>query len=227
MNNYAQTYNVLKDSINESRKKIDSASNGLKLLRDELWEIMNKISDKKGELNHLNYKRNKISSSKDKLISIPMTLLTILVEAGLVYAGYNIVMIPQEIIPKIIVGLLTFSFGSCTCLGIALGSKSIITAMEKRLHKKTTKNSVEYQQISKKIEKEQNNLEKLKKDQKEIKNKIKILSSQLDEERKMIKIDAQRLQRLQNEMIELVLEEEQDNLEASKAYARVRTKHNR
>ena len=163
MNSYKKTYNILKESISESREKIDSANNELILLRKELWKIANEISDKKRELNNLNYKRNQIVSRKDKLISIPMTLLTILVEVALVYAGYNIVMIPQEILSKIIVGLLTFSLGGCTCLGIALVSKNIIAEMENRLQKKIAQNSSKCQKVSEEIENKKNSILQLNK----------------------------------------------------------------
>lgn len=222
MNTYEKTYTILKDNINESRETIEYVTKELTLTREKLGEIETKISNKKYNLNILRSDRHQILSRNDKLISVPITLLTIIVEIALIYAGYNIAMIPQNILSKIIAGLLVFSLDGATCIAVAIAANMLTSKIEKILHKKIQKNNTEYRELSNEITKEKDNLQVLKQEENNLKNKIDALSSKISQEKQLIGQSAKDLQQLKNEMIELVFEEQQENIESLKAYARVK-----
>ena len=227
MNDYTQKYKTLNDSINESKKKIEATRNDLVILKQDLYNTAIEISSTNRTINNLISEGNQIVSKKDKLISIPMTLLTIMVEVALVYAGYNIAISPEDILSKIIVSTLTISLGGCTALGIAMYARHLISELEKKQHNRIAKKSPKCQKLSKEIEKERQQMDALVEKHQEIKKEIEDSLNDISVERDLIKIDAQKLHRLENEMIEFVLDEDQAVLESSKAYRRVRAKHNR
>jgi len=222
MNNYKKTYGVLNEQINTRKNNVNILKNEMDIERRNLWKKTNEIKEKKNEIRILNYQANKVVSSNDLLVRIPMTLLTAIIIVAVLYLCYNIVLLPKQLLTRIIVPIITFFVGIPSCAVIIGIANAVIDKIEKKLHKKNAKSNPKFKELLNKINEEKQNLEALKQEEKDIIDKINILASNLAQEKELIASAAQELATLKKEMLDIVLDEEQETLETLKAYTRVK-----
>jgi len=223
---YIQAYTNLNNKINENREKIN-------LLKDELEEV--KALESKAEIDLMNeefklinleHQKNILIMKKDILISVPITILTIIVEVFLISSCYNIVVLPEEIVSKILVGILTASIGGCTCIATVLCFNALTRKLQGRLHEHIEKNDSEYQKIVEKIENENLRLEPKRSESKRLSDKVYEIKRTLSQTQESINIDLKKLENIKNEIVNLFVSEEESNNKIIKPNIRVRSKLN-
>lgn len=226
MNSYKQEYANLNNSIDEKLEKI-------KLLNEELEKVTELESqariglyNEEYELSLLKHKKNKAISKKDKLISIPMKILLILIEVFLLSSISNIIMLPEEALFKILVGCVTLPIGACTCIAAILGSNELTRKLQSKLHEHMAKNSSEYKEISEEIKNVNISLEPKKIESERLKAKVSEIKSMISQTKESINFDLEKLENLKNEIINMVISEKEPNQENIKPNIRVRSKLN-
>lgn len=225
-NSYTQEYTNLNNNIKENREKISLLNSELEQVK--LLESKARIDliNEESELRKLKYQQNRFITRKDKLIAAPITILTIIVEALLISGIYNIMMLPEEIVSKIIVGLLSVSLGGCTCIATILGSNTLTRKIQNEIHKDIEKNSPEYKKIVEKIKSENLRLEPKRIECESLTDKVYKIRKTISQTQQSIDFDLQKLDKIANEIVNMVILEEEQDEEITKPYTRVKSKTN-
>ena len=226
MNKYTQTYYMLNKNINESKEKIEKLNSEQIKAKEEKEIINEKIHKEKNKIYFLNCEKNQIITRKAIWITLPMTLLTLLMEIVLLNVGYNIIMHPLEGFWKAMAILGTLSIGGSLVIGTVLSMSLLTEKLKNKLHKKTLKTNDECKKLSKEIAKEYETLNILEEDYSKKVNEINIITEKILYEKELIRNYSQNLQNLKKEMIDIVLDTEEETLESSKVYTRVKKQNN-
>lgn len=225
-NSYTQEYTNLNNNIKENREKISLLNSELEQVK--LLESKARIDliNEESELRKLKYQQNRFITRRGKLIAVPITILTIIVEALLISGIYNIMVLPEEIVSKILVGLLSVSLGGCTCIATILGSNTLTRKIQNELHKDIEKNSPEYKKIVEKIKSENLRLEPKRIECDSLTDKVYKIRKTISQTQQSIDFDLQKLDKITNEIVNMVISEEEQDEEITKPYTRVKSKTN-
>lgn len=226
MNIFKEKYNLLTNKIEKSKNKLQGLNGIIAEKKSEYNEKEICILSEKIELDDLNKKRNKILSSKDKYVNIPMYILFVLVGLAIGYFGYNIItsIIASQLnlLPKILLGLLTVSIGgSLFIAGVACAS-FIAGIILKKIQGKIIKTNSEYKKLSETISNKDKKIKQIEKEKDLIKSQIDMILEKIQDESSKIRINTQGLEKLKKEMINFVLKENIPQLEETKPYKRSR-----
>ena len=223
---YTQEYTKLNNKIKENREKIIS----LKAELEETKEMESKsridLINEEWDLRNLKYQQNKIVTKKDKLISAPIAILTIIIETILASVIYSIIGLPEQMFFKVLVGFLSVSVGGCALIATILCSNALIRKLQSKLHEYIEQNNTEYKKIVEKIKDENLKLEPRRVENERLRNKIYEIKKMLSQTEETINVDLEKMENIKNEIVNMFVSDEEQNQEITKPYTRIRSKTN-